>query len=1009
MSSDEYAAFISYRHGEADEVSARQLQRALEAYRVPRGLARQRGLPRRLGRIFRDDEELAASALLSEAIDAALRRARRLIVVCSRRAPESHWIGEEIRRFVSLGRGDRVLALLIDGEPGEAFPPVLRELGEPLAADIRPVIGQSRRQRFHLAKLRIAAALLGCGFDDLRRRDAARRRRRIVGGGFAVAALAALVVAGVSVMQMRVQQEQQAKLIAQSRAAAEAARQLIRGKNYADAIEAALGGLPRDASDRRPRVTETEEALLGALLSNAVEPTSKTVLGEGVIAGTQSALSPDGRLFVTHSIGDRLLLLYNTADGHELRQFSVEQTPSGLDRSVGRLVFTDDAKSLIAAYQDGMVALYRAEGTADPVKVATASKRFYTLQSAGGRLLVVGDGGCEVFGLATGERQLECGHGYATLSTDGKRIATWGSGQAVLWDVDAVKPLRTLSEQAATVMSAAFAPDGQRLVTGAADGSLWFWNPLDGTSTGNGPQHDGWVTYVGFGPDGSTLITGDFAHAIYGPSFTPEEEMRREAVNPSPPPAMFSPGGAVLAVLGSDVVRVIDTGGTEIGRFHPQNSMLLYDWKRRIALASPQVTMIAAAGFISDDRFLTLDFSTLRVWALVRSSLATRLRVGPNNGACLSDDGSVAAVLYPGSISFTKVTDATVREVKAGIIFPRNGGRLIVVDEAPATTVYDCGGIVRGAWKPAPTLPRQLKTAIGNAWSFIDNFADGALSLSGDDRKIMIVHPSDHLAALLNLPDGSAHDLGRDIAQAVISPDSRRIGTVGQDGTVKVWDADGGNLVCTVTAQGNATALAFASDASRLAIGGGDGQVRIVDAATCATTRVVPAKGAAITFIVYWPDGAIAFGDGAGNLLIEDANGANLDELHLVGEWVWRADPKEDRVLAFSRSSLPIVWQRGLTGTLSPQDTSAWPALWGVLQPGGDLAFTRSADMLRLWSGSTGHLMLSIPTVATAGETEGFSSDGHSFFADLPDDVLLVLRLPSGPALTEIARQQKDD
>src|SRR5437763_1046328 len=83
--SDDYRfdAFISYRHTEPDRRWAKWLHRNLETYRVPKALAAERGLPRRLRRVFRDEEELPASSDLKAEIDAALRQSRFLIVVCS--------------------------------------------------------------------------------------------------------------------------------------------------------------------------------------------------------------------------------------------------------------------------------------------------------------------------------------------------------------------------------------------------------------------------------------------------------------------------------------------------------------------------------------------------------------------------------------------------------------------------------------------------------------------------------------------------------------------------------------------------------------------------------------------------------------------------------------------------------------------------------------------------------------------------------------------------------------
>ncbi len=192
-----YHAFISYRHAEPDREWAIWLHSAIERYRVPRRLVKERNLPRRVRPLFRDEEEAAASFDLSVTIKQALIRSRYLVVICSPATPASKWINEEIAFFQSLGRGDRILSLLIEGEPHESFPPQLRAervrdegperpVGagagglEPLAADVRLRRGESRRKQRRMAKLRILAALLGCGFDELRRRDRERRRRNLI-------------------------------------------------------------------------------------------------------------------------------------------------------------------------------------------------------------------------------------------------------------------------------------------------------------------------------------------------------------------------------------------------------------------------------------------------------------------------------------------------------------------------------------------------------------------------------------------------------------------------------------------------------------------------------------------------------------------------------------------------------------------------------------------------------------------------------------------------------------
>jgi tetratricopeptide (TPR) repeat protein len=192
-----YKAFITYSH--KDKKWGDWLHRALETYRVPYGLVgkeTQYGpIPKRLFPVFRDREELPTSSKLGEIIAQALWNSSHLIVICSPRAAKSLWVNEEIRYFKSLGRADRVLCLIVDGEPNasdmpgleqrECFPPAaMYELGEdgnlsmtrcePIAADARFEKDEKRN-----ALLKLIAGMIGVGFDDLKQRDQARKHKRL--------------------------------------------------------------------------------------------------------------------------------------------------------------------------------------------------------------------------------------------------------------------------------------------------------------------------------------------------------------------------------------------------------------------------------------------------------------------------------------------------------------------------------------------------------------------------------------------------------------------------------------------------------------------------------------------------------------------------------------------------------------------------------------------------------------------------------------------------------------
>lgn len=181
-----YDAFISYRHMEPDMTVAIKLHRSLEGYRIPKSISRQKGI-KKLHRLFRDQAELPTSSNLNADITRALETSRYLIVVCSHNTPKSKWCTQEIVEFKKLHGDGRILTILIEGEPSEAFPEPLRFIDEevcntdgtssivkceiePLAADIRGKNLQEMWKKLKVEKLRLVAPIIGVKFDDLKQR-----------------------------------------------------------------------------------------------------------------------------------------------------------------------------------------------------------------------------------------------------------------------------------------------------------------------------------------------------------------------------------------------------------------------------------------------------------------------------------------------------------------------------------------------------------------------------------------------------------------------------------------------------------------------------------------------------------------------------------------------------------------------------------------------------------------------------------------------------------------------
>jgi tetratricopeptide (TPR) repeat protein len=207
-----YKAFISYSW--ADAKWGKWLHHAIETYRTPRPLVGTEGrrgpVPARLHPLFKDREEEAAGASIGHAVEEALANSEFLIVICSPNSAKSQWVNREIAWFKTHRNPANILALIVGGEPGasalpgreadECFPRALTNvvdaamevtpeaLDAPLAADARDS-GDGKRG----ARLKIAAALLGVGLDELVRRDDRRRARLRIAATAASLAIAAVM------------------------------------------------------------------------------------------------------------------------------------------------------------------------------------------------------------------------------------------------------------------------------------------------------------------------------------------------------------------------------------------------------------------------------------------------------------------------------------------------------------------------------------------------------------------------------------------------------------------------------------------------------------------------------------------------------------------------------------------------------------------------------------------------------------------------------------------------
>ncbi len=174
-----YIAFICYRH--SAKAVAKRLERSIEHYVVPKRFRKKDG-GKKLGKAFRDEDELSATNDLSEDLKKALDQSRYLMVVCTPDLPKNKWCETtEIGHFLKTRDLTDVVTVLADGKPEESIPLQLRPTKKdeenenvPLAANLTNPDSTFRKEI-----TRIYAKILGCDFDELWQRERRARTIRI--------------------------------------------------------------------------------------------------------------------------------------------------------------------------------------------------------------------------------------------------------------------------------------------------------------------------------------------------------------------------------------------------------------------------------------------------------------------------------------------------------------------------------------------------------------------------------------------------------------------------------------------------------------------------------------------------------------------------------------------------------------------------------------------------------------------------------------------------------------
>ena len=366
-----YNAFISYRHHPDDIRVASEIHRSLERFRAPKSIRLTHG---KIERLFRDKEELPITSNLSDDIGTALRNSDFLIVICSVHTKESVWVQREIELFLTTHDRSRVLTVLASGEPYDVIPEILLYeyvedplTGEKIRRDVEPLSCDWRMKRKKAVREelpRLAAALLGCGYDELRQRQKQYRFRRnmaILSTALAASVCLSAYFLYTTVTIHRANLQIQANLekaqINQSMHLATAAGERLANGDRLAAISLAQAALPGE-DNPRPYVPEAEKVLADAL---GVYNTASRLSAVGTVSPGMNIGIQDFR--VTDS--EKVLYLYDqrhtvtawdTVSLQKLGQIPLEAAPEKL------LTLPDDSLLIVPGLGEELLRCFSPAG-----------------------------------------------------------------------------------------------------------------------------------------------------------------------------------------------------------------------------------------------------------------------------------------------------------------------------------------------------------------------------------------------------------------------------------------------------------------------------------------------------------------------------------------------------------------------------------------------------------------------------------------------------------------------
>ena len=542
------------------------------------------------------------------------------------------------------------------------------------------------------------------------------------------------------------------------------------------------------------------------------------------------AFSPDGARLAAGAF-DGQIKIWDAASGRELQSLKTSDQTS-TRRRINALAFSPDGRWLVTGGNDGAVRLWDTTSGAEAQAIKGHAAEVLSIAfAADGRRVASGarDGAIKIWD-ASGGREVAslAGHTGAVASIafsgDGKKLISGGADKTVkLWDVEK-REARTLAGHTGEVLSVAFSSDGRQLFSAAADKrSVRVWDAATGGELSKSEDADAIERLVvaSFSPDRRVIASsiGDKNVSLRGVARSDKPGHTLATRTGGVYSAAFSPDGKWFASGGKD--NAVKLWETATGRQLSSNVDAQLGWTTALAF-SPDSRLLVVGGLSGG----------IKVWEIesARSLPALEGHGGSVNALAFRADGLLASAGGDGAI---KLWDAAggrlVRALEGhaggafGVAFSPDGKRVASGGADKTVKVWDVAAgaaqtfaghadVVRSVafnadgtrvasasrdksikiWDAASGA--EVKTIAGtDGFSFVAYDPAGKRLFAGTAAGRVAAYDATTFVEVYARASHTAEVNG-----AAFSRGGRWLVTAGEDGSLRLWEAESGELAATL-------------------------------------------------------------------------------------------------------------------------------------------------------------------------------------------------------------------